>query len=226
MHDQTVDHLGECLHHRVELGGPESYPATVQRGIRSPGDDASTVLGEGDPVAVAPHTWVPVEVGAAVARAVVVAEKAERHRGHGCGDHEFALHTGGAPVAVLVKRGGLPAENLSGDLAVHHRHHRVPADEATADVGAAGDRVDDDVRSHHRLQPLESLDRERGTGGADLPDPSAVGFEPCLATVHVEARRRAEHRGLRPFRNVPQGVEARASGVSVEQHDRTADQQA
>ena len=106
--------FSHVLEGRVDLARADTHACDIQRGIRSPGDDAATAFGEGDPVAVTPHTRGPVEVGAAVAQAVVVAEETERHRGHGCGDHEFALHTSGAPVAAFVERGiRLPYPNLT-----------------------------------------------------------------------------------------------------------------
>src|SRR5207302_6198236 len=64
--DEAVDHLVHALDHRVELGGADAHPAAVEGGVAAAGDDAGAVLVDGDPVAVAPHPGVDVEVGGAV----------------------------------------------------------------------------------------------------------------------------------------------------------------
>src|SRR5581483_2803556 len=67
VHDEAVGHLGEPLHHRVELGRAEPHPAPVEGGVGPAGDHAAAVVVEGDPVAVAPHAGEVVEVGGPVA---------------------------------------------------------------------------------------------------------------------------------------------------------------
>ena len=121
VHDERVDDLGDVLDHRVELAGAQPHAAAVQGGVGAPGEDAAAALGELDPVALAPHPGVEVEVRGAVARAVRVAPERDRHRGHRRGDHQLAELADRRFVALGVERVRVDAQARPGDLALVHR---------------------------------------------------------------------------------------------------------
>ena len=76
VHDQAVADAGYGFDHGIELTGAHANTATIQRGVGTAGDDARPALGDGDPVAVAPHARKAGEVRGAVPAAVVVAPEA------------------------------------------------------------------------------------------------------------------------------------------------------
>ena len=78
VHDQAVGDLGEALDDGVEVARTEAHAAPVERGVGAPADHAGAVVGERDPVAVAPDAGEVLEVGGAVAAAVVVVPEARR----------------------------------------------------------------------------------------------------------------------------------------------------
>ena len=82
VHDQAVGDLGERLDDGVEVARAEAHAAPVQGGVGAARDGTGPVVGEGDPVAVAPHAGEVLEVGGAVPGPVGVAPEADRHRRH------------------------------------------------------------------------------------------------------------------------------------------------
>ena len=76
VHHERIGDLVEALDHRIEIARAEAHAAAVERGVGAPGDDARAVVGERDPVAVAPHAGEVLEVGGAVPRAVGVVPEA------------------------------------------------------------------------------------------------------------------------------------------------------
>ena len=52
--DEALDDLVELLDLAIDLGGADAHAAGVQHGIRAAVDDDAVVLGDLDPVAVAP----------------------------------------------------------------------------------------------------------------------------------------------------------------------------
>ena len=101
----------------------------------------------GRPVAVHPHAGPAVEVGLPQAITCRVTPDTDGNSGKGCGAHELArliVSGGHARIGPHLNRG---AEHRSGHLARTERAGGVAADEHTDEVGAAGDRVDHDVRA-------------------------------------------------------------------------------
>ena len=77
-------------HGAVDLRRAHADAAAVDGGVAAAADDRRAAVGDLDPVAVAPDAGVGLEVGLAVARAVVVAPEVDRHRRHRAGEHELA----------------------------------------------------------------------------------------------------------------------------------------
>ena len=80
--DQGFADLGEAFDGLVDVGGAHPYALAVEGGVGAAVDDDGAVVGEGDPVAVAPDAGVHLEVAVAVAAAVGVVPEVDRHGGH------------------------------------------------------------------------------------------------------------------------------------------------
>ena len=114
VHDEAVGHLGQGLDHGVEVAGAEADAAAVEGGVGAAGDGAGAVVGEGDPVAVAPHAREVGEVGGPQPRAVGVAPEPDGHRRHRRGDDQLAGGARRHRLAVGVERLHRAAEEAGG----------------------------------------------------------------------------------------------------------------
>ena len=106
MHDETVGDLRQLLDDAVELAGAEAHAAAVERRVGAARDDAASLVGEPDPVALAPDARVRLEVRTAVERPVRVAPELDGHRRHRPCDHELA--------ELADERSSLRVERLRG----------------------------------------------------------------------------------------------------------------
>src|SRR3546814_11481367 len=82
---------------------------------------------------------IGLEIGGAIARAGGVGPEADRHARERLHADQLALLAAHRP-AVVVEHLDRHAEAAALDLAAPNRADRIAADEAGADVGAAGDR--------------------------------------------------------------------------------------
>src|SRR6185312_7304797 len=126
-----VGDLGNVIEYPVELAGPETDATTVEGGVGAAGHLAGPLGGEPDPVAVAPHARVVLEVRLPVSRAVRVVPESEGHRGHRLGDHELA-ELADELAAVGVERARGDAEAGPGDLSFVHGLNPGAADDCRA----------------------------------------------------------------------------------------------
>ena len=164
--DERVEHLREREHRPVDLARPHPDPASVDGGVRAPVDHRGSPVGDHDPVAVPPDPGVSVEVALAVARSVVVAPEADRHRRHRLGDHELA-HLVRERVALGIPRLDSGPERASLKLAEIHRQGGHAADEGSTDIGSAGGREQPSLGPQLLIDPVEALGRQRRAGRAD-----------------------------------------------------------
>ena len=176
-------HLGHVLDHGVELAGAEPHAAAVERRVGAAGDHAAAALGEHDPVALAPHAGVDVEVGRAVALAVLVSPERHRHRRHRLGDHQLA-ELADHLVAVGVERVRVDAQARPGDLALVHRLGEAARHEPGAHVGPAGAVVQQQLGAELLVHVQVALRR-------------AAASRPCTACGCCSGRTRARA-GARP----------------------------
>ncbi len=216
-------HLGQRLDDGVELAGTEPDATPVQGGVGAAGDDARPSLGDGEPVAVAPHAREAVEVGVAVALSVVVAPEAHGHDGMGA-------VTTSSPCSPIT---GLPASSKAStrgarasrqlDLAGHDRHQRAAADEGGAHVGATADRREP-TSGRPRRTPTRSP--RRGSGAPVDPTERSADRSPtprpgrarrCGTRQERSAEPRRRSRRSRPPGAT--GAQVGPTGVAVEQHD-------
>jgi hypothetical protein len=228
VHDQAVGDLGKRLDDRVELARAEADTAAIERCVRTAGDHTRTVLVDRDPVAVAPHTGVLLEVGGAVPAAVVVGPEADRHRRHGRGDDQLA-HVADDGLALFVERRDGRTEVAARDLACAHGQEGCHADERGAHVGPTADRAEHEVVTDGLVDPSEALGRQWRAGGADTADRRQVHLvgraQALLPAVEDERRARAEVRDPFVGGEPPQGEEVGRGGIAVEAHHRRSREQ-
>src|ERR1700733_14020763 len=115
---ERVDDLRDVLDDGIELARAEANAAAVERGIGASGEDAAAPLGEHDPVSLAPHARVHVEVRGAVAIAARIVPEGHGHRRHRRGDHELAELADGRLAPVGFERVGVDPQTGTGDLAL------------------------------------------------------------------------------------------------------------
>ncbi len=157
VHDEAVGDLGQRLDHRVEVAGAEAHAAAVERGVGAARDHAGAVVGEGDPVAVAPHARIVGEVRARGASRRRVAPEADRHRRHRLGDHELALHAGRARRCRRDRTASTAqpsSRQLISPARTGQQRHR--AHEGGAHVGAAAHRLHLHAGARRRRAPTGS----------------------------------------------------------------------
>lgn len=54
--DQGFGHLGDAGDDVVDVGAAQAHALPIEGGVRAAGDDDAAVVGDGDPVAVAPDS--------------------------------------------------------------------------------------------------------------------------------------------------------------------------
>jgi predicted nucleic acid-binding protein len=160
--DQGFGDLGEALDDVVDVGAAEAYAVAIEGGVGAAVHDHRAVGGEGDPVAVPPHTGISGEVRLAVAGTVGVVPEGQRHGRHGAGDDQFADLVDDR-MALLVVRGQCDAQVGRGELARPHRHDGRSAGEAGDDVGAAADGGE--------LDAVADVVTDPGVGGGGRAEP-------------------------------------------------------
>ena len=180
---------------------------------------------EPHPVALAPDAGVGVEVGGAVARAVV-APQLHRHRGHRLPDHQLAQLAHDL-VPVEVERGRVDGEAAAGDLAAVDRHHRAAGDDPAAHVGAAGAVDQQHVRAELLVDVVVALAGQRRAGRGDQPHAAtgrgrARGCSPALRQAIRNAG--ASPMWVAPVSSAIRHCESRRR-VAVHHHDRRAHEQ-
>src|SRR4029077_20252342 len=104
--------------------------------VRAPEHEAAPLRVDPEEVAVPPDAGELLEVGLEIAAVVWIVPEAQRHRGHGLGEHELANLVDDA-LAAGVEGLGRDAKLRRLDLARTHRERRHTADEPRAAVSAA-----------------------------------------------------------------------------------------
>src|SRR5690606_35174791 len=108
-------------------------------------DDHAAMLCPFGEVAMAPDIVEALEIGRAIFRAVGIVPEADGHRRERFGADQLALFADNG-FAIVVPDIHAKAEAWSLDLALPDRLHRIAEHETGADVGAAGNGSELDVR--------------------------------------------------------------------------------
>ena len=226
---EAVGYLRERLDDPVELAGAHPDAAAVQRRVRPPVDDTSAVGQDLDPVAVPPHAGEVRVVAVAVARAVRVVPEAHRHRGHRLGDDQLA-HLADHRLTGGAERLHRCPEAAARDHARPDRQQRARPHEAGAQVGAAGERTQDQIALDVPVDPLETLGRQRRSGRAQPAQRGKIqltsGGQAGLGAGEQVGRAHPEVADLLLGDDPPQGVGARERGAAVVGHHGRPGQQA
>jgi len=226
--DERVQHLGYGKHGAVDLTRAHADAAAVDGRVGAAVDDRRVPRGDLDPVSVPPYARVHVEVGLAIARAVVVAPEEHGHRGQRLGDDELADLVD-ERSALLVERLHLRTERAPLQLTLVDRQRRHAADEGCADVGTAARREEPRVPADVVVDPAEPLGGKRRPGRPDAPQCAEVAsggrLDPGLHAGCDVRGARAEAGHLRRLCEIPQPSEIRMAGVAVEEHDGGIGQQ-
>ena len=228
VHDQAIQHLRELLHGPVELAGAHPDAGPVEGRVRPSVDDATAPRRDLDPVAVAPHTGVGVEVTGLVALHLRIVPEPQGHRRQRLGEDQFADLADHRP-ALRVERFHLGAQPAALNLARAHRQERAREGERGADVGASADRAQQQVTLDMLVHPAEALGRQRRAGRAEPAQPVKLGLirriDPGPVTGRDVGRAGAEVRHAGLLGQPPQRPHIGITRAAVVQHDRRAEEQ-
>ena len=189
--DQGFGHLGDAVDDVVDVGTAQAHALPVEGGVRAAGDDDAAVVGDGDPVAVAPDSGEHREVRVAVALTVGIVPELHRHRRHrGGDDHLPDLADQRLPRVIP----GLQrhTEHRPRELASPDRTVRRGSGEAADDVRAAARRGQLHALADSIAHPWEAVGGHWCTGGTDRPQ-----------RRQVELRRRVSIPAFIPARKIP-----------------------
>src|SRR5262245_2553278 len=160
---EAFDHVGNLFDLTIDLRGADANATGIEDRVGSSVDDHAVAFRELDVVTVRPDAREPLEVGALILDAAGIVPEAERHRGEGRRADQLSFLFADR-ASVLIPDFDLHAERPALDLAAPHRPDRVPADEATDNVGASRDRGQVDVRLDVRIDEVKALGRQWRSG--------------------------------------------------------------
>src|ERR671921_2127229 len=158
--DEAIFHLLDPVYGGVDLAGPHPYAAAVYSRVGPAVDHAGPIFFHLDPIPVAPHARIDIEVALPVALAFGITPEIDGHGGHGLGDDELPYLVY-LRVSLLVEGLDLRPQGAGLELPRADRQERDPADERRAHVGAPAGREEPEVFLDMLGGPLEALGRQR-----------------------------------------------------------------
>lgn len=132
--------------------------------------DRGASAGQGHPVALPPDSLRPrrirrLEVGALVARAVLVAPDPKRHRRHRGEHDEFPNFVAQRP-ALLIPRFCVDTQAATGHFSLGDRQPGCVTYQRSREVGSPADNVQREVRADFLIEPAKRARRRRRAGHA------------------------------------------------------------
>src|SRR6056297_3499417 len=223
-----LDHLIELFDLAVDFGRTDAHAARIERRVRAAVDDHAAPFGQAGEIAVAPDPRMGLEVGRAVARAVVVVPEGNRHARKGLGAGQLAGLVD-YDLAVVVADLDPQAQAPALQLTLVDRQQRIAQGKAGDNVRAAGNRAQLDVGLDVAVDVVEGFGQKWRAGRQDdFERIELVGLARLDARLvagrdPLGAGAEDRHPGL--VGQVPEHVPIRMEGRAVEQHDRRADRE-
>ncbi len=161
---QGLKHLGDALDLGIDFSGADAHAAGIERGIGTAMNDEAAMGGDLGEIAVAPDIVKAGEIGVVIFLAIGIIPEHDGHGGKRLGANQFALFLFHR-MAVVIQHIHGHAEHRPLDFAAPDAGQRIAADEAAADIGAAGNGGEMDIGLYRVIDKIEILGAQRRAGG-------------------------------------------------------------